>query len=95
MKRQYISVADQFAPFDAAYLSGLGAAQFPVGRSYLSTAHFRSPYDQGYYQDNDLMGFATDARVVLRQVPTWAYAVLGLGLTYLAYKKYSGKPTQS
>lgn len=90
MKRLYISVADQFAPFDGAhFLSGLGA--WPTGRSYWSTAHFRSPYDQGYYQDNNLSGFSEDVQVVLRQVPTAVYALGGLGLLYLGYKAYQGK----
>jgi hypothetical protein len=91
--RQYISTADFNAPFDGAhYLSGLGA--WPTGRSYWSTANFRAPYDHGYFQDNNLMGLGSvkeDMQVVLRQIPTWAYAVGGLGLTYLAYKGYNRK----
>lgn len=93
--RQYISTAHFNAPFEGAYyLSGLGNAAWPTGRAYYSTAHFRSPYDQGYFQDNNLMGlgaFKEDVAVVLRQVPTWAYVLGGVGLSYLAYKGYTKK----
>lgn len=76
-------------------VAGLGAASFPKGRSYWSTAHFRAPYDHfGYFQDNNLMGLGNSASVVLRQIPTWAYAVGGIALLYgahKAYKKVKGK----
>lgn len=95
-KRHYISVADFNAPFDGAhYLQGLG--DWPKGRSYWSTANFRAPYANGYFQDNNLMGlgsFKEDISVVFRQVPTWAYIVGGLGLSYLAYKGYTNKKVQ-
>jgi hypothetical protein len=92
---KYVSVADFNAPFDGAhYLQGLGNAHAPAGRSYWSTANFRAPYDHGYFQDNTLMGLGSvkeDIFVVLRQVPTWAYIVGGLGFSYLAYKSYNAK----
>lgn len=71
-------------------VDGLGAApSWPKGRSYWSTAHFRAPYDHfGYFQDNNLMGLGNSASVVLRQVPTWAYAVAGIALLYGASKAF-------
>lgn len=71
-------------------VSGLGAApSFPKGRSYLSTAHFRAPYDSfGYFQDNNLMGIDS-TKVVLRQIPTWVYAVGGGLLLLGAYKSFN------
>lgn len=76
-------------------VSGVGAApsemqSWPKGRSYWSTANFRAPYDQGYFQDNDLMGLGSmqDVQVVLRQVPTWAYALAGVAAAYLAWKAH-------
>ena len=97
MNRLYISTADFNAPFDGAqYLSGLGmtgnaARTWPQGRSYWSTANFRAPYDEGYFQDNTLMGIKEDVSVVMRQIPTWAYALGGAGLAWLAYKGYNRK----
>ena len=97
MRRQYISVADFNAPYDGAqYLQGLGAAPspWPKGRSYWSVANFRAPYDEGYFQDNNLMGLGgikEDLTVLLRQIPTWAFAVGGVGLSYVAYKRYNRK----
>jgi hypothetical protein len=69
-------------------VSGLGA--WPKGRSYWSTANFRAPYDQGYFQDNNLMGLGSmeDVKVVLRQVPTWAYLVAGGAASFVAWKAY-------
>lgn len=93
--RLYISVADQYAPFDGAhYLQGLGS--WPTGRSYWSTADFRAPYQNGYFQDNTLLGLGSikeDLTVVMRQIPTWAFLLGGAGLSYLAYKKYTKKKT--
>lgn len=66
-------------------VQGLGA--WPKGRSYWSTANFRAPYNQGYFQDNNLMGIE-DMKIVLRQVPTWAYAGVGALAMIIAYKKY-------
>lgn len=87
MNRQYISTAHFNAPYQGAhFLSGLG--DWPQGRSYWSTANFRAPYNQGYFQDNSLMGFKDNATVVMRQIPTWAFVVSGVGLSYLAYKGY-------
>lgn len=104
-KRFYISTADFNAPFDGAhYLQGLGTHEvkppspWPKGRSYWSIANFRAPYDQGYFQDNTLMGLGTykeDVTVVLRQIPTWAFIAGGLGLYYLAYKSYYKKPEKA
>jgi hypothetical protein len=34
---------------------GLGAS-WPAGRSYWDVSQFRAPYNQGYYQNNDLRG---------------------------------------
>lgn len=69
-------------------VSGLG--KWPTGRSYWSTANFRAPYDEGYFQDNDLMGLGSieDVKVVLRQIPTWAYLLAGAGASYAAWKGY-------
>jgi hypothetical protein len=39
-------------------LTGLGAG-WPAGRSYYSTHRYLSPYQEGYFQSNDLSG-ATD-----------------------------------
>lgn len=93
MNQQYVSVANFNAPFNGAhYLQGLGS--WPAGRSYFSTANFRAPYDHGYFQDNNLMGLGSlkeDVTVVFRQIPTWAYLVGGVGLSYLAYKGYNYK----
>ena len=95
MKRFYISTADFQTPYDGAhFLQGLGdeaAPPWPTGRTYWTTAHFRSPYDQGYFQDNTMMGLGTiteSVRVVARQIPTWAYVAAGVGLAFVAYKKY-------
>ncbi len=61
MAHQYINPAKWNAPFSAAakYLSGLGDS-FPAGRSYQSTAWFRAPYKNGYYQDNNLSGLGAN-----------------------------------
>ena len=94
-RRLYISTSDFNSPFSSAhYLSGLGNSNVPTwpkGRSYWSTANFRAPYANGYFQDNTLMGIKEDLSVVARQVPTWAYVVGGVGLSYLAYKGYNRK----
>jgi hypothetical protein len=83
--RRYVGISDYQAPFDGAhYLQGLGAS--PAGRSYWSVAHFRSPYDEGYFQDNTLRGTMDDVKVALRQVPTWGYVLGGLALGFVAYK---------
>jgi len=64
MRRIYASVAHAYAPFDEATLQGLGAVEpgwfrrWPAGRSYQSVANFRAPYDDGYFQDNTLMGLS-------------------------------------
>lgn len=90
MRRQYISTANFNAPYQGAhYLSGLG--NWPKGRSYFSTAYFRAPYAKGYFQDNTLMGVKEDAKIVLRQVPTWAYLAVGAGLSFVAYKGYKSR----
>lgn len=94
MNHKYVSIADFNAPFNGAqYLHGLGA--WPPGRSYWSTANFRAPYANGYFQNNTLTGLGASVKedffVVLRQVPTWMYVAGGLGFSYLAYKGYQGK----
>ena len=93
MRHPVASIAHQGAPFKGAYyLSGLGASEgWPKGRSYWSVANFRAPYDDGYFQDNDLMGIKEDVSVVARQVPTWAYIAGGLVFSAIAYKAYKGK----
>jgi len=91
MNRAYVSTAHFNAPYAGAqYLHGLGAT--PGRRMYLSTANFRAPYDKGYFQDNTLMGIKEDLAVVTRQIPTWMFAVAGVGLSYVAYKKSNKKP---
>lgn len=61
-RRVYSEVANSYAPFTQAVLQGLGAVKtdkngWPVGRSYVGIAHFRAPYDEfGYFQDNSLEG---------------------------------------
>lgn len=63
-RRTYVEVANSYAPFRQAVLQGLGASEktqlqhgWPAGRSYVSIAHFRAPYDEfGYFQDNTLQG---------------------------------------
>jgi hypothetical protein len=61
-RRLYVDRSHAYAPFDNAVLQGLGAVQkdkngWPVGRSYVGIAHFRAPYDEfGYFQDNTLQG---------------------------------------
>lgn len=68
-RRVYAETSDSYAPFTNAVLQGLGAATplavkgklnsqgWPVGRSYVGTAHFRAPYDEfGYFQDGTLNG---------------------------------------
>ncbi len=66
-------------------VSGLG--NWPNGRSYWSTAQFRSPYANGYFQDNTLLGIE-EMNVPLRQIPTWMYALAGFSLLLLARKAY-------
>ena len=70
VRRVYSEVANSYAPFRQAVLQGLGgrtplatqggklnADGWPVGRSYVGTAHFRAPYDEfSYFQDNSLQG---------------------------------------
>jgi hypothetical protein len=62
-RRVYTETANSYAPFRQAQLQGLGASQkldkngWPVGRSYVGIAHFRAPYDEfSYFQDNSLQG---------------------------------------
>lgn len=64
-RRIYSEVANSYAPFTQAVLQGLGATTkllptnngWPQGRSYVGIAHFRAPYDEfGYFQDNTLQG---------------------------------------
>lgn len=70
MRRVYTEVASSYAPFNQAVLQGLGQAPvgvyasdntdrsgWPKGRSYVGIAHFRAPYDEfGYFQDNTMQG---------------------------------------
>ena len=70
VRRVYSEVANSYAPFRQAVLQGLGGGTplavpggkltkdgWPVGRSYVGTAHFRAPYDEfSYFQDNTLQG---------------------------------------
>lgn len=60
MRRVYVDRSHAHAPFENAVLQGLGAADrngWPAGRSYVDIAHFRAPYDEfGYFQDNTLQG---------------------------------------
>jgi hypothetical protein len=61
-RRVYTETANSYAPFRQAQLQGIGAAKldkdgWPVGRSYVGIAHFRAPYDEfSYFQDNSLQG---------------------------------------
>ncbi len=61
-RRVYVDRSHAHAPFDNAVLQGLGAVSkdkngWPTGRSYVGIAHFRAPYDEfGYFQDNTLQG---------------------------------------
>lgn len=63
-RRVYVDRSHAYAPFDNAVLQGLGLNEakkdkngWPVGRSYVGIAHFRAPYDEfGYFQDNTLQG---------------------------------------
>ncbi len=62
-RRVYSETANSYSPYAAAVLQGLGAAApaarggWPAGRSYVGIAHFRAPYDEfGYFQDNSLEG---------------------------------------
>lgn len=61
-RRVYTETANSYAPFRQAQLQGLGLAKldshgWPVGRSYVGIAHFRAPYDEfSYFQDNSLQG---------------------------------------
>lgn len=90
-RRVYTDVSDSYAPFRNAVLQGLGAATplavkgklnsegWPVGRSYVGTAHFRAPYDEfGYFQDGTLNGLG---QIPMQNSPTRdAYsAMAGLG----------------
>lgn len=96
MNHSYVSVANQFAPYDSAVLQGLGRhSNWPVGRSYWSTANFRAPYDHGYFQDGSLMGFGQDAKIVLRQIPTWGYVAGGGLLAFLSYKMYKKRKAKT
>lgn len=60
VRRVYSEVANSYAPFTQAVLQGLGAVDrngWPKGRSYVGIQHFRAPYDEfGYFQDNSLQG---------------------------------------
>ncbi len=64
VRRVYSETANSYAPFTQAVLQGLGASAreitnngWPPGRSYVGIAHFRAPYDEfGYFQDNTLQG---------------------------------------
>jgi len=61
-RRVYVDRSHAHAPFDNAVLQGLGKVAtdrngWPTGRSYVGIAHFRAPYDEfGYFQDNTLQG---------------------------------------
>jgi len=67
VRRVTTEIAAAYAPYTYAILQGLGATQpapgkWPVGRSYWSTAHFRAPYDEfAYFQDNTLEGLGADS----------------------------------
>lgn len=57
MRRVYVDRSHAHAPFENAVLQGLGSNGWPAGRSYVDVAHFRAPYDEfGYFQDNTLQG---------------------------------------
>jgi hypothetical protein len=62
VRRVYSEVANSYAPFTQAVLQGLGATGidrngWPKGRSYVGIQHFRAPYDEfGYFQDNSMQG---------------------------------------
>lgn len=73
-RRVYTETANSYAPFRQAQLQGLGAIPlaksggtlnrdgWPVGRSYVGIAHFRAPYDEfSYFQDNSLQGLGMSA----------------------------------
>lgn len=66
-RRVYTETANSYSPFRQAQLQGLGLSSgpvrkldkngWPVGRSYVGIAHFRAPYDEfSYFQDNSLQG---------------------------------------
>ena len=66
MRRVYVDPSDFRAPFDAAglMLSGLGEAlvkDWKPGRQYLNISNFRAPYDNGYFQNNQLFGLGAAA----------------------------------
>jgi hypothetical protein len=73
MRRVYTEIAHSYAPFTQAVLQGVGGSLgatsatrsssksvtdgWPKGRSYVGIAHFRAPYDEfSYFQDNTLSG---------------------------------------
>jgi len=67
-RRVYTETANSYSPFRQAELQGLGLSAgperainprtgWPTGRSYVGIAHFRAPYDEfSYFQDNSLQG---------------------------------------
>src|SRR5882724_1235530 len=84
-RRTYVEVANSYAPFTQAVLQGLGVAPavpakgdgWPAGRSYVGIAHFRAPYDEfGYFQDNTLQGLGHSSPSPVRSPYT---SVKGLG----------------
>jgi hypothetical protein len=68
VRRVYAETANSYSPFRQAQLQGLGLSSgpartinprtgWPTGRSYVGIAHFRAPYDEfSYFQDNTLQG---------------------------------------
>jgi hypothetical protein len=89
-RRVYSEVANSYAPFTQAVLQGLGAYStpeptdrngWPQGRSYVGIAHFRAPYDEfGYFQDNTLNGLGhTPMQNSYVQVKGLSAALRGFG----------------
>lgn len=92
MRRTYVDTSDFRSPLDAATLQGLGVygseiLHFPkTGRSYYSIAHYRAPYAESYFQDNDLFGVPS-----LNELPPWACVAAGLVAGYFVAKAFTGK----
>jgi hypothetical protein len=73
MRRVYVDPSDFRAPFDAPglMLSGLGESlvqNWKPGRQYLNISNFRAPYDNGYFQNNQLFGLGEFLASVKQEV---------------------------
>lgn len=84
-RRVYSEVANSYSPYAAAVLQGLGAPGvnrdgWPKGRSYVGIAHFRAPYDEfGYFQDNTLQGLGMNSPVKNSYVASGTLRGAGIG----------------